>query len=80
MNPPAATFPRWSTASYADAPETSPAELSELGAHVSRCNGCRGRWFELRCVAESVHGFVAPRFVTTLALVGAVVGAAVMML
>ena len=80
MNSTASTLPHWSTASYADAPETSPAQLSDLGAHVSRCNGCRGRWFELRCVAEAVHGFVAPRFVTTLALVGAVVSAAVMML
>ncbi len=66
--------PRWTTASIADATATAPMELSELGEHISRCNGCRGRWFALRCAADAVHDFVAPRFVTTLCIASAVIG------
>ena len=69
-----APSPRWSTASLADATDSAPMELRELGAHVNRCNGCRGRWFALRCAADAVHDFVAPRFVTTLCIVGATIG------
>ncbi|MEO8058020.1 MAG: zf-TFIIB domain-containing protein [Burkholderiales bacterium] len=68
--------PRWNTASIADATDTSPMELVELGAHIDRCNGCRGRWFALRCVADAVHDFVAPRFVTTLLAAAVVLGLA----
>jgi hypothetical protein len=76
MNPPAATAPRWTTASLSDAADTTPMELSELHAHIGRCNGSRGRWFMLRCIADAVHDFVAPRFVTTLFIAAAVIGIA----
>ena len=72
--------PRWTTASIPDATDTSPMELSELGAHVDRCNGCRGRWFALRCAADAVHDFVAPRFVTTLLVASLVIGLAALAL
>lgn len=75
-----ATSPRWTTASIADATDTAPMELRELGAHVSRCNGSRGRWFALRCAADAVHDFVAPRFVTTLCIAGAAIGLAALVL
>lgn len=68
--------PRWNTASFSDSTDTTPMELSELGEHIDRCNGCRGRWFALRCFADSVHGFVAPRFVTTLLVAGVLTGIA----
>jgi hypothetical protein len=69
-----ARSPCWTTATFADATDSAPMELRELGAHVSRCNGCRGRWFALRCAADAVHDFVAPRFVTTLCIVTAAIG------
>lgn len=72
----AAQSPRWTTASIPDATDTSPMELSELGAHVGRCNDSRGRWFALRCAADAVHDFVAPRFVTTLLFAGLLIGLA----
>lgn len=59
---------RWATASHADAAGTQPMELDALGVHYGRCQGSRGRWFGLECVGEAVHGFVAPRLVTTLSL------------
>lgn len=74
MNAQAARPPRWSTAAFPDAADTSPMELSALGAHVARCIGCRDRWFALRCAIDSVHDFVAPRFMTTLTLACVVIG------
>ena len=72
MNAHTTTPARWITA--ADAVDTTPADLSALGVHVDACNGCRGRWFTLRCMVDAVHGFVAGRFVTTLMIAGAAIG------
>jgi hypothetical protein len=68
--------PFWPTATINGAADTSPMELSALGAHVDRCNGSRGRMFGLRCAADAIHGFIAPRFVTTLIVIGLVFGVA----
>ncbi len=64
--------PFWATA--AGSPDTSPNELSALGDHVGHCNGSRGRMFALRCAADALAGFIAPRFVTTLVVVMLVFG------
>ncbi len=76
MNPRTLAWPRWTTSTAAEAGDTTPAELDALGAHVSSCNGCRGRWFTLRCSVDAVHDFVAGHFVTTLMIAGAVIGVA----
>ena len=76
MNVHGIAWPRWTTSTAAEAGDTTPAELDELGAHVSRCNGCRGRWFTLRCLADSVNDFVAGRLVTTMIIAGAIIGVA----
>ena len=80
MHPPVARSPRWTTASLEDAADTMPMELRALGAHVSHCNGSRSRWFAARCLADSVHDFVAAKFVTTLLIAGALVGLAALVL
>lgn len=80
MNTHAFRSPRWNTASVPDATDTTPVELSELGAHIDRCHGCRERWFTLRCMADAAHDFVAPRFVTTLLVVALVIGLAALAL
>lgn len=66
--------PFWATAAIDGSADTSPMELSALGAHVDRCNGSRGRMFGLRCAADTLHSFIAPRFVTTLVAIGIVFG------
>jgi len=66
----------WVTASHADAADTSPMDLSALGDHVDRCNGSRGRLFALKCAADSLLGFVAPRFVTTVVVTVFIFGVA----
>ncbi len=72
--------PRWSTATGLDAADSMPMELEALGDHMSRCKTSQSPWFALRCRADSVHDFVAPRFVTTLAIAAAVVGIAALAL
>jgi hypothetical protein len=62
------TAPCWSTASFGGAVATSPMELSALGEHLQHCTASHGHLVRLRCLAESMNGFVTARFVTTLAL------------
>ncbi len=66
----------WSTAAYGEAPDTSPMELSALGEHLNSCTRSHGRLFALQCAAERVSGFVAARFVTTLAAAALLIGLA----
>jgi hypothetical protein len=66
--------PSWSTASFGDAADTSPMELSVLEDHLDLCKGSHGRLFALHCAAEALNGFVAARFVTTLAVVALLIG------
>ncbi len=58
--------PAWTTASFGHDADTLPAELSSLGAHLDACQGLRGRWFKLQCLAEATHKLLAARFMTTL--------------
>jgi hypothetical protein len=78
--PPGTSSHPWATASHADLAETSPGDLSALGAHVDRCNGSRGRLFALRCAADAVVGFAAPRFVTTVVVIVFIFGVASLVL
>ncbi len=64
---------RWSTASFGEAADTSPMELSILGDHMARCSHAPGRLFTWQCTAEAIHRAVASRFFTTLTLATAVV-------
>ena len=69
------TTPQWSTASFGDDTDTSPMELSALGAHRAACKTLTGRLFVARCAAEAMHGFVAGRMVTTLVVAALLIGA-----
>lgn len=83
MTPPNASTTaanRWSTASFGDTADTSPMELSALGAHLGRCQKSRGRWFTLQRLAEATHGALSARLITTLVAVVAVMVAASMVI
>jgi hypothetical protein len=81
MNTPLiAGSPLWSTASFGQTADTSPMELSALGAHLNLCQGARGRWFTLRCVAETLNAFLAARFVTTVVVMALLMGVASLVL
>ena len=66
--------PRWSTSSFAADAHEPASELSALGEHVALCKCATGRLFALRCVADAVHRFVAPRFMTTLVASALLIG------
>jgi hypothetical protein len=72
--------PFWSTAAFGDAIDTSPAELSALGAHLSSCEGARGRWFAVRCMADYLDGFIASRVVTSMSAVALVLVAVLLVI
>ena len=76
MNTPVIAKPVWSTASFGHAVDTSPMELSALGAHLDLCRGSRGALFAMRCSAERMNAFVAGRFVTTVVVVALLIGTA----
>jgi hypothetical protein len=65
--------PHWSTSSFGTSADTSPLDLAMLSQHLSRCTGRRSVASALRCAAEALNNFVAPRLMSTLALVALVV-------
>ena len=58
----------WRTATYGDNVNTFNGDIQTLGEHLDACRKSSAHLFTLRCVAESTHGFVASRFITTLAI------------
>nr|WP_295769822.1 hypothetical protein [Rhodoferax sp.] len=66
----------WSTASFGGNTDTSSLELLSLGDHLGVCKSPNGHLFALHCVVESVRGFMATRFVTTLVFVALLIGIA----
>jgi hypothetical protein len=66
MTPDVAAAPRWSTSTFAANAHNSAMEQSALAEHLELCKGLTGRLFALRCGANAIHCFVAPRVVTTL--------------
>ena len=67
--------PCWTTSSFGGSTDTSPMELSALGEHLDHCKGAHGRFFALRCAAETMNGFVSARLVTTLVVAALLIGA-----
>lgn len=80
MNTNVIATPSWSTASFGDTAATSPRDLSALGEHLDSCRESHGHLFALRCVAQTMHGFIAARFVTTLVVVALLIGLASLVL
>ena len=74
MQTPPITIPLWSTASFGDNADTSPMELSALGAHMATCKTLKGHLFGARCAAEAMHDFVACRLVPTLVVSALLIG------
>ena len=70
MNTSLKNRPLWITSTFGDQSHSSQHEVSALERHLNSCKGSRGRWFALHIAAETMNGFMAPRFVTTLVLVG----------
>jgi hypothetical protein len=43
-------------------------DAGSLADHLQLCVASLGAGFRVRCIAEAVHAFVAPRFVTTVCI------------
>lgn len=71
-------LPSWSTASFGNAANTSPMDLSALGQHVQQCSRPGGAWSALSGSAGDLHRSLLARFVTSLALLAVLIGAAAM--
>lgn len=56
-------------------PSYSPLSSSQLSDHVHKCWVASGRLHRIHCAGEAVHGFLAQRFVTTMAVVTVLVAA-----
>lgn len=67
MNPPSATAAPLSSCHLPVS--SSRFDAVALQLHLRRCALARGRWFSMRCLAEGLHAFLAPRVVTTLTAV-----------
>ncbi len=74
MNTPVIFTPCWSTASFGDPVESLALEWEALGMHLDLCKGQHGRLFELRRLAQGLHGFVKLHFVTSLLIVTLLIG------
>jgi hypothetical protein len=71
MSTPPSTGLHWSTAAYGESTDTAPGALCALDQHLQQCQVGHRRLRALGRGAEGLHGFVAPRFITTLALLAA---------
>jgi hypothetical protein len=76
MNAQTLASPNWSTASFGHTAETLATDMSTLREHLNLCRGLQGRLFRLQCAAETLNGFVASRFVTTLGVATLFIGIA----
>jgi hypothetical protein len=60
--------PSWSTSCFGASPRSAAQDLRTLREHLHACRASHGRLFALQCAAESLDGFLSPRFATTVAL------------
>jgi hypothetical protein len=74
METPVCTSSRWSTAALGAHAGLSSPELSALVEHLQLCRGSAGRLFGLHCLLDTLNGFVAARFVTTLVTLALLIG------
>lgn len=74
METPVCTNSRWSTAALGAHAGLSSPELSALVEHLQLCRRASVRLFALRCLLETLNGFIAARFVTTLVTLALLIG------
>ena len=70
-------LPSWSTSALsfnADALPNVANDASALCQHLDHCKVTNKRLFAMHCAAETMHGFVMGRFITTLAVVFVLIG------
>ncbi|MBC7940022.1 MAG: hypothetical protein H7Z19_09715 [Chitinophagaceae bacterium] len=56
------------------APNMLGEQTATLRRHVQQCSLARGRWFGAAALGERVHGWIAPRLISTVAVVLVLMG------
>ncbi len=74
MNTYITALPSWSTTAFSLNIDALPYDTSALCKHLVHCNVPNKRLFAMRCAAETIHGFVMGRFITTLAVFFVLIG------
>ncbi|HEY8907468.1 MAG TPA: hypothetical protein VIM63_15690 [Rhodoferax sp.] len=64
----------WRTTSDSYSTDTLSGDLLALGEHLDNCQSTHRHLLTLHCAAQSMRGFMATRFVTTVLLVVVFVG------
>ena len=77
MNTYFSDLPTWSTTALGLGPDALPGVIhdgSALSKHLDHCKIANKRLFAAHCAAETIHGFVIGRFVTTLVVAFVLIG------
>jgi len=80
MHSPNTTRLAWCTAAHGDNAKSSRADLAALGEHLNACPQLHRHLLTLHGATESLHSFVATRFVSTLTVLALVIGIGTWML
>ncbi len=65
----------WSTAAFTHPDDPSTSQVLTLREHLGLCRATGGRLSTWRCGVEAVHRFVVARFVTSVLVAAALIGA-----
>lgn len=71
-------LPSWSTASFDEGASGLHPDANALGQHLRQCSRPGGAWHSVSGRAAALHRGLLARFVTSLALLAVLVGAAAM--
>ena len=74
MNTYLTALPLWSTTALSFNIDALPNDASALCKHLNHCKVPNKRLFAMHCAAETMHGFVMGRFITTLVVVFVLIG------
>jgi len=77
---PDATGLHWLTSAFGAPPSAASQLAATLDQHLGLCRHRHGRLAAMACGAESLHRFIAARFVTTLAVAMLVLALALLVL
>lgn len=74
MHSPKTTGHTWCTTAHGDNAKSAGADLAALGEHLSSCPQLHRHLLSLHNASETMNGFVATRFVSTLLVLAIAIG------
>jgi len=74
MHSPKTTGHTWCTTARGDNAKSAEADLAALGEHLSSCPQLHPHLLKLHGATETMNGFVATRFASTLLVIALLIG------